>query len=66
MPAAAGDSPCAGCHLWWHHRPLEAGTWFEHNFPIRDTRLRLIGVSGHKLDREAIRLYLEQEREKLS
>ena len=26
---------CAGCHLWWHHQPLEAVFWFQNNYPER-------------------------------
>lgn len=31
---------CAGCHLHWHHRPLEAVTWWAEQYPERAVRLR--------------------------
>ena len=51
---------CAGCHLWWHHKPLEASAWFEDKYPRRTARLRIISQTKRKPDLEAIRLSLEQ------
>lgn len=55
---------CAGCHLRWHHQPLAAAEWFETAFPETAKILRFIdhaGATGKKFDREATRLFLEQE-----
>ena len=30
-----GMTLCAGCHLAWHHNPLESGVWFKETYPDR-------------------------------
>jgi hypothetical protein len=25
---------CAGCHLWWHHNPIEAGRWYDEKYGV--------------------------------
>ena len=52
---------CAGCHLWWHHRPLEAVTWFKATFPQRAHKIELLSSVPQKVDLELERLYLEAE-----
>lgn len=52
---------CAGCHLFWHHQPLEAARWFATAYPERANRLRLRMQTPSKPDKEAIRLALEAE-----
>ena len=54
---------CAGHHLEWHHRPLRAVEWFQAVHPDRARAVLLYdhGAKGGKIDREAIRLGLEQE-----
>lgn len=49
---------CSGCHLWWHHRPLDASRWFEQLYPERAKRLALISLTKRKPDLAAIKLYL--------
>lgn len=51
---------CAGCHLWWHHKPLEAARWFELIYPERAKRLLLISRTKRRPDLAAVRLGLEQ------
>jgi len=50
---------CAGCHLWWHHEPLEATEWFRTKFRERAQVLRVI--EPRKADAILTRLYLEQQ-----
>lgn len=56
---------CAGCHLKWHHRPLESAAWFELNYPVRAAAMRAKLASPQRIDREMVRLQLELERKKL-
>jgi hypothetical protein len=49
---------CAGCHLWWHHRPLEAVAWFEQAFPKRAKEVRLMSMCPQRVDLKLERLYL--------
>ena len=49
---------CAGCHLRWHHRPLEAVEWYRGKYPERFARLLLRAGTPSKVDREAVKLYL--------
>lgn len=58
---------CAGCHLLWHHRPLEAMRWFTETVGAeKSARLEMAARSKDttKLDLEAVRLYLTQQLEK--
>lgn len=42
---------CAGCHLWWHHNPLDAAAWFAERFgESRVRRLRLIMGTRKRTD----------------
>lgn len=25
---------CAGCHFWWHDRPIESSAWWRETFPV--------------------------------
>ena len=52
---------CGGCHLLWHHQPLEAIDWFNFKFPARAKALRLHNSGTHKVDKTLIKLALEQE-----
>lgn len=56
---------CAGHHLFWHHRPLEAVRWWEKFFPDRSSAIRWKMATPQKVDRELIKLQLELERKKL-
>jgi len=56
---------CAGHHLAWHHRPLEAAEWFRTTYPERWNRLTVRAASAQKFDRKLERLYLEAEARKL-
>ena len=49
---------CAGCHLSWHHRPLEAVAWLEEAFPERAQWLKLCAQTPHKIERLGILLDL--------
>lgn len=57
---------CAGCHLWWHHHPLESAGWFEDTYPEEAETLSLLRQTKQKPDLAAIRLYLLQEQAKLA
>lgn len=53
----------AGCHLFWHHRPLEAMDWWREKVgPLKATQLEIAARvrPGGKLDLEAIRIYLQR------
>jgi 5-methylcytosine-specific restriction endonuclease McrA len=53
---------CAGCHLWFGQNPIAAAQWFWEKFPDRHNRVLLASHHQHgKIDREAIRLGLEQD-----
>jgi len=52
---------CAGHHLWWHHRPVEAAQWWTETFPERARDLKLARAFKQKVDLELIRLFLEAE-----
>lgn len=51
---------CKGCHLRWHHRPLEGAAWFEAQFPERALALRV--VRGVKVDPHGTFILLTQEK----
>ena len=57
---------CAGCHLHWHHHPLEASRWFLENFPERAETLAYLRQEKQKVDLELTRLYLEAERDRIA
>jgi len=50
---------CSGCHLLWHHRPIEAVRWFGDKFPER--LVWTVFRPGGKFDRKLEKLYLIQE-----
>ena len=57
---------CFSCHQYFHENPLEYVEFFrkylgEEGFDLLQARMRQIG----KIDREAIRLYLQEEIKKL-
>lgn len=52
---------CAGDHLWWHHRPVEAVGWWQETWPQRATRLALVRQTGRKVDLAALKLYLTEQ-----
>ena len=54
---------CAGCHLRWHHQPMLASKWFEQAFPARWQAVMFydLGAKPGKIDKEIIRLDLEQK-----
>lgn len=54
---------CAGCHLKWHHRPLEAASWFNTTFRERALALRVVGHG--KIDPHGVFLFLQQEKKRL-
>lgn len=56
---------CAGCHLHWHHHPLEAVQEFCAKFPTRASLLHMVRSVPQKINRDAIKLWLEQEIAKL-
>lgn len=51
---------CGGCHLFWHHRPIDAIAWFEGKYPERHRRLKLLAATPQKLDRALILADLRQ------
>lgn len=53
---------CAGCHLRWHHRPLEGAAWFGERFPERALSLRVI--RNGKVDHHGMWILLMQERKR--
>ena len=54
---------CGGCHLLWHHKPLEAAAWFNEKFPERALSLRVTGAG--KVDPHGTYLWLLQEKKRL-
>jgi len=53
---------CSGCHLWWHHNPLEAAAWFtKYAGADRCKRLHLARHTIRKTDLLALRLMLERQ-----
>jgi 5-methylcytosine-specific restriction endonuclease McrA len=60
---------CAGDHLWWHHRPLDAMAWWREKVgPDKADRLSLAArVAGAaKLDLVAVRIFLQMELDRCS
>jgi hypothetical protein len=49
---------CAGDHLWWHHHPSDAVTWWADKYPERALRLGVLRRTAHKPDLAATELYL--------
>ena len=49
---------CAGCHLWWHHQPLQAVRWFEQKYPDRAKVLHGITTFPQKVDLKLEHAYL--------
>jgi predicted restriction endonuclease len=51
---------CAGCHLWWHHNPLDAAAWFESKVgAARVSRLKLSRLTRTKQDLRGVLIGLE-------
>jgi 5-methylcytosine-specific restriction endonuclease McrA len=51
---------CAGCHLWWHHRPAQAVPWYMKKIgPERADALQIrAGTSGRAPDFFAVKMML--------
>jgi 5-methylcytosine-specific restriction endonuclease McrA len=58
---------CAGCHLAWHHQPLDAITWWIAKYGTRMhiDLLHTLKATG-KVDRYALKLWLESELRRLA
>ena len=52
---------CGGCHLWWHHEPIEAARWLEGKWPGRYDRLNFKRRAISKLDLQLVKLDLTQQ-----
>lgn len=50
---------CAGCHLWWHHQPLESANWFQQKYPRRADMLRIIRQNRTCTDMKGLLLRME-------
>jgi 5-methylcytosine-specific restriction endonuclease McrA len=50
---------CSGCHLWWHHEPIEAVMWWRTLYPKRAEVLRVLAHTTTKTDYAALLLRLE-------
>lgn len=52
---------CAGCHLWWHHRPADAVAWWESARPADASAIRIRAQSRERqrVDLAAMEIYLE-------
>lgn len=50
---------CAGCHLWWHHRPREAVEWWAKTYPGRNQMITLASRPGGKTDLALTLIYLK-------
>lgn len=56
---------CGGCHLWWHHNPLDAVTWWVGKYGEQaHAQLRHTLQSKGKLDRRLTLMWLQQELKK--
>ena len=58
---------CAGCHLWWHHRPNDAVAWWTGRVGTEGAR-RLSPRAARptkRRDRAAMTLYLRSELKRL-
>ncbi len=47
---------CGGCHLFWHHEPIQAVKWFEETWPGRYEHLLAASAIKQTVD---LRLLLE-------
>ena len=56
---------CSGCHYQGHLHPTEFSRWFEAAYPKRAAHLTLLRQTKRKIDRVAMRLWLEQQIAKL-
>jgi 5-methylcytosine-specific restriction endonuclease McrA len=56
---------CSGHHLWWHREPAAAIKWWSELYPERERRLELLRQTPRKIDRVAIRMWLESQIAKL-
>ncbi len=60
------SASCKGCHLAWHHRPLEGAAWWAKELgPKRYQALVLRAARPRKTEPLLIKAYLEAERRKL-
>jgi hypothetical protein len=59
---------CYYCHIhWWHKAPREAEAWItERMGEVARERLALRAMTTCKVDYQATRLFLEQEKERLT
>lgn len=57
---------CKGCHLWWHHNPVDAVEWWKEKLGEKAYRSLILrkNTSTGKQDYIAIKLYLEDALEK--
>lgn len=51
---------CSGCHMFWHHEPIEATRWFENKYPGRYDKLNFKRHAVTKMDYMLVKLYLKQ------
>jgi hypothetical protein len=53
---------CAGCHLAWHHRPLEAVDWWESWIGVDKINvLRLRFQSPQRIDQKGLLLWFQEK-----
>ena len=58
---------CKGCHLWWHRHPADAAMWWEKEIGpgrMADLSIRANGKGRRKVNHEAVRAYLMDERKR--
>ena len=56
---------CQGDHYHGHLHPTEFAAWFAEKFPKRAARLTLLRQTKRKVDRVGMRLWLEQQIERM-
>jgi 5-methylcytosine-specific restriction endonuclease McrA len=56
---------CSGCHLKGHLHPTEFSRWFESAYPERVKYLTLLRQTPRRMDKGAMKLWLEQQISKL-
>ena len=57
---------CSGCHYQGHLHPTDFSRWLLEKYPKRLEKLLLIRQTRRKTDKAALRLWLEQEIERLT
>lgn len=61
------SASCKGCHLAWHHRPMEGAKWWEKELgPKRYHALVLRAARPSKVNPIAVKAYLEQEKARVT